>query len=47
MAVKKLKLYPHEDALEGIINGKKASSRRYQMIDNIIINGVCRYEEEG
>ena len=30
-----------EDALEGMVNGKKVRSRRrYQMIDNIIINGL-------
>ena len=30
-----------KDALEGMVNGKKASGRRrYQMIDNIMINGL-------
>ena len=33
-----------KDALEGIANGKKVRGRiRYQMIDNIIINGL--YED--
>ena len=30
-----------KDALEGMVNGKKVHSRRiYQMIDNIMINGL-------
>ena len=30
-----------KDALEGMVNGKKVRSRRrYQMIDNIIVNGL-------
>ena len=30
-----------EEALEGMVNGKKVRDRRtYQMIDNIIINGL-------
>ena len=37
-----------KDALEGLVNGKKVHSRRrYRMIDNIMINGLCRYEKEG
>ena len=33
-----------KDALEGMVNGKKVRSRRrYQMIDNIMINGL--YED--
>ena len=33
-----------KDALEGMINGKKVRRRRkYQMIDNIMINGL--YED--
>ena len=32
-----------KDALEGMVNGKKFRSRRYQMIDNIMINGL--YED--
>ena len=33
-----------KDALEGIVNGKKVRGRRrYQMIDNIMINGL--YED--
>ena len=33
-----------KDALEGIVNGKKGRGRgRYQMIDNIMINGL--YED--
>ena len=33
-----------KDALKGIVNGKKVRGRRrYQMIDNIIINGL--YED--
>ena len=33
-----------KDALEGVVNGKKVRGRRrYQMIDNIIINGL--YED--
>ena len=31
-----------KDALEGMVNGKKVRGRRrYQMIDNIMINGLC------
>ena len=29
-----------EDALEGMIHGKKVRGRRYQIIDNIMINGL-------
>ena len=30
-----------KDALEGMVNGKKVRGRRrYQMIDNIVINGL-------
>ena len=29
-----------KDALEGIVNGKKVRGRRYQIIDNIMINGL-------
>ena len=30
-----------KDALEGMVNGKKVrSTRRYQIIDNIMINGL-------
>ena len=37
-----------KDALEGMVNGKIVRGRRiYQMIDNIMINGLCRYEKEG
>ena len=39
-----------KDALEvrPMVNGKKFQGRRrYQMIDNIMINGLCRYEKEG
>ena len=32
-----------KDALEGMVNGKKVRGRRYQMIDNIMINGL--YED--
>ena len=33
-----------KDALEGMVNGKKVSGRRrYQIIDNIMINGL--YED--
>ena len=33
-----------KDALEGIVNGKKVRGwRRYQMIDNIMINGLFEY----
>ena len=32
-----------KDALEGMVNGKKVQSRRYEMIDNIMINGL--YED--
>ena len=41
--------YLLKDALEGMVNRKKVRGRkRYQMIDNIMINGtVCRYEKEG
>ena len=32
---------------EGMVNGKKIRGRRkYQMIDYIMINGLCRYEKE-
>ena len=35
---------PLKDALEGMVNGKKVRGRRrYQMIDNIVINGL--YED--
>ena len=27
---------------EGMVNGKKIRSRRYQMIDNIMINGLMQ-----
>ena len=31
-----------KDALQGMVNGKKIRGRRrYQMIDNIMINGLC------
>ena len=31
-----------KDALEGMVNGKKVRGRRrYLMIDNIMINGLC------
>ena len=31
-----------KDALEGMVNGEKVRGRRrYQMIDNIMINGLC------
>ena len=37
-----------EDTLEGMVNGNKVRGRRiYQMIDNTMINGLCRYEKEG
>ena len=37
-----------KDALEGMLNGKKfRCRRRYQMMDNIMINGLWRYEKEG
>ena len=37
-----------KDALDGMVNGKKARGRRkYQMIDNIMTNGLRRYEKEG
>ena len=29
-----------KDAVEGMVNGKKVHGRRYQMIDNIKINGL-------
>ena len=29
-----------KDALEGMVNGKKVRGRRYQMMDNIMINGL-------
>ena len=29
-----------KDALDGMVNGKKVRGRRYQMIDNIMINGL-------
>ena len=29
-----------KDALEVMVNGKKVRGRRYQMIDNIMINGL-------
>ena len=33
-----------KDALEGMVNGKKVRGRRkYQMIDNIMINGLYEY----
>ena len=33
--------YPLNDALEGMVNGKKVRGRRrYPMIDNIMINGL-------
>ena len=32
-----------KDALEGTVNGKKVRSRRYEMVDNIMINGL--YED--
>ena len=33
-----------KDALEGLVNGKKVRGRRrYQMVDNIVINGL--YED--
>ena len=32
-----------KDALEGMVNGKKVRGRRYQMIDNIMVNGL--YED--
>ena len=33
-----------KDALEGMVNGKKVRGRRrYQMIDNIMINGLNEY----
>ena len=36
------------DALEGMANGKKVRGRRrYEMIDNIMINGLYEYEKEG
>ena len=31
-----------KDALEGMVNGKKVRGRRYQMIDNIMINGLYK-----
>ena len=38
------KQLPDEDALKGMINGKKVRGRRtYQMIDNIMINGLYEY----
>ena len=36
-----------KDALEGMVNGKKVCSRRNQMIDIIMINGLSRYEKKG
>ena len=32
-----------KDALEGMVNGKKVRGRRYQMIDNFMINGLYAY----
>ena len=35
-----------KDALEGMVNGKKVRGRRrYQMIDNIMINGLYEYKK--
>ena len=31
-----------KDAVEGMVNGKKVRGRRYQMIDNIMINGLMK-----
>ena len=37
-----------KDALEGMVNGNKVRGRRrYQMIYNIMKNGLCRYKKEG
>ena len=29
-----------KDALEGMVNGKKVHGRRYQVLDNIMMNGL-------
>ena len=35
-----------KNALEGMVNGKKVCGRRrYQMIDNIVINGLHEYRK--
>ena len=35
-----------KDALEGMVNGKKVRGRRiYQMIDNLMINGLYEYKK--